>query len=62
MALVAALVAEAQGDEDMAGYIEQLESTRDALDSEAAQGEALAQEFERFLKLEDDAKPETDDQ
>ena len=52
----------AEGDEDMAGYIEQLESTRDALDSEAAQGEALAQEFERFLKLEDDAKPETDDQ
>ncbi|MEY4320181.1 MAG: hypothetical protein RLZZ471_122 [Actinomycetota bacterium] len=45
----------AEGDEDMAGYIEQLESTRDALDSEAAQGEALAQEFERFLKLEDDA-------
>jgi PAC2 family len=44
----------AEGDEDMAGYIEQLESTRDALDSEAAQGEALAQEFERFLKLEDD--------
>jgi hypothetical protein len=45
----------AEADEDMAGYIEQLESTRDALDSEAAQGEALAQEFERFLKLEDDA-------
>ena len=45
----------AEGDEDMAGYIEQLETTRDALDSEAAQGEALAQEFERFLKLEDDA-------
>jgi hypothetical protein len=44
----------AEGDEDMAGYIEQLETTRDALDSEAAQGEALAQEFERFLKLEDD--------
>lgn len=49
----------AEADDDMAGYIEQLESTRDALDSEAAQGEALAQEFERFLKLEDDAaKPE----
>lgn len=52
----------AEGDEDMAGYIEQLESTRDALDSEAAQGEALAQEFERFLKLEDDAtKPDSED-
>lgn len=49
----------AEGDDDMAGYIEQLESTRDALDSEAAQGEALAQEFEKFLKLEDDAaKPD----
>lgn len=45
----------AEADDDMAGYIEQLESTRDALDSEAAQGEALAQEFEKFLKLEDDA-------
>jgi len=51
----------AESDEDMAGYIEQLESTRDALDSEAAQGEALAQEFEKFLKLEDDAKPEADE-
>lgn len=51
----------AETDEDMAGYIEQLESTRDALDSEAAQGEALAQEFERFLKLEDDAsKPDSE--
>lgn len=49
----------AEADDDMAGYIEQLESTRDALDSEAAQGEALAQEFEKFLKLEDDAaKPD----
>ncbi len=53
----------AEADEDMAGYIEQLETTRDAMDSEAAQGEALAQEFERFLKLEEDAaKPETDEQ
>lgn len=52
----------AEGDDDMAGYIEQLESTRDALDSEAAQGEALAQEFERFLKLEDDAtKPDSEE-
>lgn len=52
----------AEGDDDMAGYIEQLETTRDALDSEAAQGEALAQEFERFLKLEDDAtKPDNED-
>ena len=51
----------AEGDDDMAGYIEQLESTRDALDSEAAQGEALAQEFEKFLKLEDEAtKPDSD--
>jgi proteasome assembly chaperone (PAC2) family protein len=51
----------AEGDEDMAGYIEQLETTRDALDSEAAQGEALAQEFEKFLKLEDDAAATEDD-
>lgn len=53
----------AESDEDMAGYIEQLETTRDAIDSEAAQGEALAQEFEKFLKLEDDAsKPDSEDQ
>lgn len=51
----------AENDEDMSGYIEQLESTRDALDSEAAQGEALAQEFERFLKLEDDANQSESD-
>ena len=52
----------AEADEDMAGYIEQLETTRDAMDSEAAQGEAIAQEFERFLQLEDDAsKPDAED-
>lgn len=39
----------AENDEDMAGYIEQLEQTRDATDSEAASGDSLAMEFERFL-------------
>lgn len=39
----------AENDEDMAGYIEQLEQTRDTTDSEAASGDSLAMEFEKFL-------------
>jgi hypothetical protein len=41
-------------DEDMAAYIQGLEQSRDAFDSPAASGEALAQEFERFLRNSDD--------
>lgn len=37
-------------DEDMAGYIEQLEKSRDAYETELASGDALAKELERFLK------------
>lgn len=40
-------------DEDMAAYIRGLEQSRDAFDSPEASGEALAQEFERFLRDSD---------
>jgi len=40
-------------DEDMAGYIEQLEQARDTVDSPEASGEAIAQEFERYLRRRD---------
>jgi hypothetical protein len=36
----------------MAGYIEQLEVSRDEVDSEAASGEAIARELEKFLESE----------
>ncbi len=37
-------------DEDMAAYIEQLEKARDTVDSPEASGEAIAREFERYLR------------
>jgi hypothetical protein len=37
-------------DDDMASYIEQLEQARDTVDSPEASGEAIAQEFERYLR------------
>jgi len=40
-------------DEDMAGYIEQLEQARDTVDSPEASGEAIAQEFEKYLRRRD---------
>lgn len=42
----------AEHDEEMAGYIEQLEASRDEADSEAASGEAIARELEKFLESE----------
>ena len=43
----------------MAAYIHGLERSRDAFDSPEASGEALAQEFERFLRDSDNEnKPE----
>jgi hypothetical protein len=44
-------------DDDMASYIEQLEQARDTVDSPEASGEAIAQEFERYLRRGDDGKP-----
>lgn len=43
----------AADDEDMATYISQLEQARDVVDSPAATGESLAQEFERYLRASD---------
>ena len=40
----------AADDEDMAGYISQLEQARDAVDAPEASGEAIAREFERYLR------------
>jgi hypothetical protein len=44
----------ASEDEDMAAYIEQLEQARDTVDSPEASGEAIAQEFERYLRRRGD--------
>ncbi len=45
-------------DDDMASYIEQLEQARDTVDSPEASGEAIAQEFERYLRRGGDNKPD----
>ena len=50
----------AEGDEEMAGYISQLEKTRDEAESSAATGESLAKEFEKFLRAESKDKPPVD--
>ncbi|BDZ53115.1 PAC2 family protein [Agromyces marinus] len=44
----------AADDDEMAGYIAQLEQARDAADSPEASGEAIAQEFERYLRRRGD--------
>ncbi len=43
----------ANDDEDMAAYIDQLEKARDTVDSPEASGEAIAREFERYLRRGD---------
>jgi hypothetical protein len=40
-------------DDDMAAYIEQLEQARDTVDSPEASGDAIAEEFERYLQKRD---------
>lgn len=49
----------ANEDEDMSNYIEQLEQARDTVDSPEASGEAIAQEFERYLRGSGDEKPDS---
>jgi hypothetical protein len=44
----------ASDDDEMAGYIQQLEQARDAADAPEASGEAIAQEFERYLRRRGD--------
>ncbi len=43
----------AEGDDELAAYVSQLESARDAADESAGSAESLAMEFERFLAQED---------
>lgn len=45
----------ASDDEDMAAYISTLEQARDAVESPEASGEAIAQQFERFLQTTEEA-------
>lgn len=54
--------AAAAEDEEMTDYIRQLEQTRDTWDSPEASGDAIAQEFERYLRRDGDgpAKPGRD--
>lgn len=40
-------------DDDMAAYIEQLEQARDTVDSPEASGDAIAEEFEKYLQRRD---------
>lgn len=46
----------ANDDEDMARYIEQLERARDTVDSPEASGDAIAEEFERYLRRHEGGK------
>lgn len=46
----------AENDEDLAAYVGQLESARDAADESAGSAESLALEFERFLAQKDEGK------
>ena len=44
----------ANDDDEMRSYIDQLERARDAVEAPEASGEAIAQEFERYLRKRDD--------
>jgi len=46
----------ASDDDDMSSYIEQLEQARDTVDSPEASGDAIAEEFERYLRRGDEGK------
>ena len=48
----------ASDDDDMASYIQQLEQARDTVDSPEASGEAIAQEFEQYLRKRGDGRPD----
>ena len=48
----------AEADDEMTSYIKQLEKTRDEVESSAATGDALAKEFEKFLRAESKDDPE----
>lgn len=46
----------AESDDEMASYIASLEKTRDEVESAAASGDALAMEFEKYLRASDEKK------
>lgn len=48
----------AENDEDMSEYIHRLEEDRDAATAPDASGEAIAAEFEQFLRSKEDGSPE----
>jgi len=48
----------AEGDEEMTGYIQQLEKTRDELQQSEGSGDLIASEFEKFLRQSDPADGE----
>lgn len=48
----------ADDDEEMASYIETLERARDTVDAPEATGEAIAEEFERYLRRRGDTGPQ----
>jgi len=48
----------ADDDEEMASYIETLERARDTVDAPEATGDAIAEEFERYLKRRGDSGPQ----
>lgn len=49
-----------EADEDLKTYVRYLEEARDVVDSEAATGEAIAAEFERFLAKDNDPDEDGD--
>jgi proteasome assembly chaperone (PAC2) family protein len=49
----------AEEDEDIAEYVRSLEESQDATELPEASGEAIAREFERYLKRRDDPPPPT---
>ena len=57
----ASIDAAAADDEEMTEYIRQLERTRDTWDSPEASGDAIAREFEQYLRHRGDGKPGRDD-
>ncbi|WEK14265.1 MAG: PAC2 family protein [Candidatus Microbacterium phytovorans] len=63
LAWEASIDAAAADDEEMTEYIHQLEATRDTWDSPEASGDAIAQEFEKYLRRggEGPQKPGRDD-
>lgn len=57
----ASIDAAAAQDDEMSDYIHQLEQARDTWDSPEASGDAIAREFERYLRRGGDGKPGRDD-